>query len=186
MAHYTGYVTIPTGNYQIWRNSVLGNGYNADGFYGEQCWDLTAEFWYNVGFPQGYPQTGNGYAYGCWSLRRDVNKGNVFDLIYNKTDIRRGDVVVLNYGRFAGDDTGHIAFADEDYNGTDYLKMLGQNQENASPTQGYLTTVTNMGIAKFLGAFRYKPWETTPPSPTPTTRRGRFPWVLYANKLRNR
>lgn len=33
MAKYIGYVTIPHGTYNEWKNAVNGNGYDADGFY---------------------------------------------------------------------------------------------------------------------------------------------------------
>ena len=74
MAFYTGYVVLPTNTYLAWKTAVAGNGYNADGFYGDQCWDLTAEFWYNVGFPTGYPLTGpNHYASECWTVNKNNN-----------------------------------------------------------------------------------------------------------------
>ena len=85
MAFYTGYVTLPTNTYLAWKSAVNGNGYDADGSYGCQCWDLCAEFWYNVGFPQGYPRTGaNHYASECWNVSREINAGDKFDLIYDK------------------------------------------------------------------------------------------------------
>lgn len=182
----SGYVDVPHSTYDEWRSNTIGNEYDLDGYYGCQCWDYASLFWRNLGFPAGYPQTGNGYAYGCWTLRREVNKGTQFDLIYNINDVKRGDIVVLDYGRFVGDTAGHIAFADEDFQGGLYLKMVGQNQENASAIYGYKVTVDNMNISKFLGAFRYKAWNQPVP-PTPSyTRRTKFPWVLYANKIRNR
>ena len=45
MAFYTGYIVLPTNTYLAWKNAVAGNGYDADGYYGDQCWDLCAEFW---------------------------------------------------------------------------------------------------------------------------------------------
>ena len=179
----SGYVDVPHATYDEWRANTIGNEYDLDGYYGCQCWDYASLFWRNLGFSAGYPQTGNGYAYGCWTLRREVNKGTQFDLIYNINDVKRGDVVVLDHGRFVGDDAGHIAFADEDFQGGLYLKLVGQNQENPSATYGYKVTVDNMNITKFLGAFRYKGWI----QPTPTVSGiKKFPWVLYANKLRKR
>lgn len=197
MAFYTGYVLIPHNTYLAWKNTVAGNGYDADGYYGDQCWDLAAEFWYNVGFPQGYPLTGpNHYASECWSVNRNNNtsyNGTIyFDLIYNLTDVKQGDVVV-----FAGS-PGHIGFADEDYNSTKggYIAILGQNQGSggvppaiSNPAGGTTANVKDLyaGGSNFLGAFRYKEWETTPPVPPPSEDvRKRFPWVLYARKLRSR
>lgn len=183
-------VYVPTGSYEEFRNTVLGNGYDVDGYYGYQCWDLGATLWGNVGgYSYPYLSTGNtGYAYGIWSVEwaRNQNAGTKFDLIYNLSDVKRGDMIILDKGRFTGDVSGHNAFADEDYNGTTTMWLVGQNQENPSATVGHVTTRNQMSVAKFLGAFRYKEWGSGP-SPQPTVRRkGKFPWVLYANKLRNK
>lgn len=179
----SGYVNVPHSTYDEWRANTIGNEYDLDGHYGCQCWDYASLFWRNVGFVAGYPQTGNGYAYGCWTLRRTQNASNQFDLIYNLSDVQRGDVVVLDKGRFTGDVAGHIAFADEDYNGTTTLRLVGQNQEHASATVGYKTTADNMSMTKFLGAFRWKGWEHPVPPPVYAKRKP-FKWVLYARKLR--
>lgn len=198
MAFYTGYVLLPTNTYLAWKTAVAGNGYDADGYFGDQCWDLTAEFWYNIGFPTGYPQTGpNLAAYECWTVSRDANKAyngtTYFDLIYNLTDVKQGDVVVLNASGFSS--VGHIAFADEDYDPSKggYLALLGQNQGSGgtppaidNPAGGTTANVKDIYVASdFLGAFRYKDWGggPTPPPYEPTKKR--FPWVLYARKLRD-
>lgn len=182
MAHYTGYVSIPHSTYDEWKSSVLGNSYDADNYAGAQCWDLAAEFWYNVGFPQNYPLTGGNDARGVWQ-NREANKGDKFDLIYNLSDVQIGDVVC-----FSGGDFGHIAFANQTYNGSGYLELLGQNQGGGTPAPGGGTTasINNYGVSSFQGAFRYKGWHTTPPTPPSPERRGKFPWVLYARKLRER
>jgi len=197
MAFYTGYVVLPIDTYLAWKNAVSGNGYDADGAHGDQCWDLCAEFWHNVGFPTGYPLTGNGYAYGCWTLKRNENVSyngtTYFDLITSLSDVKQGDVVV--YNATSANPAGHIGFADEDYNPSKggYLAILGQNQGSggtppptSNPAGGTTANVKDLYTATdFLGAFRYKEWHTTPPTPTPA-QRSNFPWVLYARKLRNR
>lgn len=133
-----------------------------------------------------YLQTGTlGYAYECWTQSRYQNAGTQFDLIELLALVKKGDIVVLDRGRFAGDDAGHIAFADEDYTGGSTLRLVGQNQENPSATLGHVVTADVMNVTKFLGAFRYKAWQQ--PTPTPSSEsQGKFPWVLYARKLRNR
>lgn len=152
-----------------------------------------------MGFPQGYPQTGpNHYASECWSYSRYVNAEyngtTYFDLISNVENIKRGDVVV-----FPGS-PGHIGFADEDYNisKAGYIAILGQNQGSggvppavSNPNGGTTANVKDLWVGTpsnpsgFLGAFRYKFWETTPPTPpTPSEKKHRFPWVLYDRKLR--
>lgn len=194
MAFFTGYVTLPTNTYLAWKDAVAGNGYDADGYYGCQCWDLAAEFWYNVGFPQGYPHTGpNHSAYECWSVNKEANASydgtTYFDLITDINQVKQGDVIVWDqHGSYTA---GHIGFADEDYNGGGSIAVLGQNQGSGGtpppvshPDGGTTANVKSLSVNYFLGAFRYKGWEQpTPPTPTMATR-GRFPWVLYARKLR--
>ena len=200
MAFVVGFVNLPVDTYANWKNAVAGNGYDADGYYGDQCWDLAAEFWYNVGFPTSplYPKTGpNGYASECWTVSRydniDYNGTTYFDLVVNVEDVRQGDVVV-----FPGA-PGHIGFADEDYDITKagYIAILGQNQGSggvppavSNPNGGTTANVKDLWVGTpsnptgFLGAFRYKFWNPTPPPPSPTEKKHRFPWVLYDRKLR--
>lgn len=182
MAKYTGYVTIPHSTYDEWRNATNGNGYDVDGSYGCQCWDLAAEFWWNVGFPQGYPTlAGTGSAYGAWDDRVQ-NAGDKFDLIYNKEDIKRGDVIVFNY--FNGNPYGHIGFADENYNGSNNLQILSENNGGTpDPAGGAYANIHNYNLAYFRGAFRYKAWNETPPTPPVTRSKGSFKWALMARKL---
>lgn len=196
MSFYTGYVVLPTNTYLAWKNAVAGNGYDADGYYGDQCWDLTAEFWHNVGFPTGYPLTGpNHSAYECWTVNRNnnisYNGTQYFDLIENLNAVKQGDVVVFN--GTSGNPAGHIGFADEDYNGSEWIGILGQNQGSGgtpppipNPAGGTTANVHSLYVATdFLGAFRYREWgggPTPPPPPTPTIKH-RFPWVLYSRKL---
>lgn len=192
MAFYTGYVVLPTNTYLAWKNAVAGNGYDADGYYGDQCWDLCAEFWHNLGFPAGYPLTGtNHYASECWTQNKDnnisYNGTQYFDLIYNLSEVKQGDVVVFD--GTASFPTGHIGFADEDYDGSGNITILGQNQGSggtpppiSNPAGGTTANVKSLPTSNFLGAFRYKNWEQPTP-PTPSSKRNKFPWVLYARKL---
>ena len=160
-----------------------GLGYDVDGLYGYQCWDLAAELWMNIPEFQNselWPHTGpNLYAKECWTYSRDANAGNSFDLIYNLSDVKRGDIVVLDLYT-----VGHIAFADADYTGSGTLNLLGQNQVNPDPTYGHIPTITTFNMSTFLGAFRYKAWAQPVP-PTPTTKKHKFPWFIYTNKKRN-
>lgn len=184
-----GYSDIAHDSYATWKANTIGHEYDLDGNYGCQCWDYASLFWRNVGFPAGYPQTGvNHYASECWSQNRLINAGSTFELIYNLTNVKQGDVVVLDGN--SANPPGHITFADEDYDGSGYLWCLGQNQGGTVlPGGGTAVTRNHLGMSLFLGAFRYKAWHTTPPTPTPVTRSKRndkFKWVLYANKLRNK
>lgn len=192
MAFYTGYVILPTNTYLVWKTATAGNGYNADGYYGDQCWDLIAEFYYNVGFPQGYPLTGpNSYASECWTVNRNnnisYNGTQYFELIENLSDVKVGDIVVLN-GTLTNP-PGHIGFADENYDGSGYLAVLGQNQGTGgtpppvvNPDGGTTANVNRLGMEDFLGAFRFKSWHEQPEPPT-YHKKSHFKWVLYSRKL---
>lgn len=177
-------------SYDHWRDYCLTHGINVDYSFGNQCWDSPALLWYQYHLRL---ETGNGYAYGCWVYERDANAQNPFiavggnaSAVARKTMIKRGDCIVLapsglNY-------TGHICFADEDYNGTDFLRCLGQNQgQGTSP--GTPSIVANLNIHAFLGSFRNTKW--TSDTPTPVVGGGKigfqkdkFPFVLYARKFR--
>lgn len=193
MAKYTGYVLIPHDNYLAWKNATLNNGYDVDGAYGCQCWDFAAEFWYNVGFPQGYPHITNSSAYTMWNLREQnasYNGTTYFDLIYNLQDVKQGDVIV--YNQFSANPYGHVGFADEDYatwhasNPSSYeFPILSENNGGIpDPAGGAYANVHGYDTRLFLGAFRYKAWHVVPP--TPTRRSGKFPWYIYTRKLNNK
>ena len=181
-----GYSDIPHSTYEIWKTNTLGHEYDLDGSYGCQCWDYASLFWRNVGFPVGYPLTGDlHYAYQCWTASRVQNAGDTFDLIYAIADVKQGDVIVLNGN--SQNPPGHIAFADEDYDGSGYLWCIGQNQGGTpSPSGGTAVTRNHLGMSLFLGAFRYKDWHTTPPTIRSKPKSTNFKWVLYARKLRDK
>lgn len=138
-------------SYDAFRANVIGKGFDVDGSYGAQCWDACALVWIALGRSL---QTGNGCAYGCWNLKRDANAGSDFELVTDASQIKRGDVLVFRSGEF-----GHIGYADEDYSGSGFIKLLGQNQGGADyPNGGSAFNVVNMSMATFLGGFRYKKW----------------------------
>jgi hypothetical protein len=149
-------------SYDSFRAGVIGRGFNVDGRYGWQCWDLPAVLYSQLGLSL---VTGNGLAIGCWDLKRDVNSyGGKFALVTNVNDLKRGDIVVMR--------PNHIGFFDG-WDG-DYMLILGQNQGGNAQTfvqDGYTTYATNVvRIAKsaFAGAFRYSGWVSSTPAPTPT------------------
>lgn len=174
--------------YDHWREFCLTHGINVDFSYDNQCWDVPALLWYQYGLSF---LTGNGYAYGTWTEMRDHNAKLPFikvgddslPAMERKKLIKRGDCVVfvnsgLNY-------TGHVAFADEDYNGTDTLQCLGQNQGQG---HGYGTpsNVRPQNLRRFLGAFRNTNWIIPePPAVIHKPDEKPFPWVIYARKFRN-
>lgn len=150
------YYSVPIGDYDSFRSAVIGEGFDIDDVWGYQCWDGAALLWQQLGR---WLLTGDGSARGCWVLEKEENAGTQFDLIYNKEDVRRGDVVVFGFGTY-----GHIGYADEDYNGSGVLKVLGQNQN----PDDMRFCVVNVKMDQFLGAFRFKEWSKTPaPAPEP-------------------
>lgn len=164
-AHYS----IPHADYDEFRAAVLGKGFDCDGAYSYQCWDGACLLWMQIGR---WLQTGDGAARGCWKLKRNENAGNDFELITNLKDVKRGDVVVFDCGNF-----GHIGYADADYTGGTYIKLLGQNQSSDMKF-----CVINMSTATFLGAFRYKAWKKNEPTPAPAPVNPRTNQVSYTYK----
>ncbi|MBR5795292.1 MAG: CHAP domain-containing protein [Erysipelotrichaceae bacterium] len=193
MAYYTGYVVIPHQTYFQWRFNTEGNGYNFDSQHGCQCYDLAAEFWWNVGFPAGYPIITSSSAYTMWDNRLSnvsYNGVTYFDLVENVSDIKQGDVIVFNYNQV--NPYGHVGFADVDYASWtpdptqpyEFPILSQNNQGTPDPQGGAYTNIHGYDIRLFLGAFRYREWNQ---SPTPViTNASKFPWVLYARKLRQR
>ena len=147
---------VPHENYQVFRDYVIGKGFDLDGKFSYQCWDGACLLWQQIGR---WLYTGNGCASGCWTLKREENAGADFELIYDKKNIKRGDVVVFSCGQY-----GHIGYADENYNGSDHIRLLGQNQ-----SADMKFCVIDMSLATFLGAFRFKEWVKKPtPTPVPS------------------
>lgn len=194
MAKYIGYVDVGHATYAEWKANTNGNGYNIDGHYGCQCWDFASLFWRNLGYPASYPVITSSSAYTMWANRTtNASYGGVtyFDLIYDVTQIKQGDIIVFNY--FTGNPYGHVGFADVDYanwtpdpNQPYEFPILSENNGGTpDPEGGAYVNIHGYDIRLFLGAFRYRGWETTPPTP-PSIERSKFPFVLYARKLRNR
>ena len=177
-----GYAIVPHSTYDEFRQYLLTHGVNVDYTYGNQCWDSCALLWYQYGLRL---QTGNGYAWGCWTFEADANAQPPFTKITTLSQVKRGDVIVFNYN--ASYYAGHIAFADEDYRpGSSRISCVGQNQ-GQGVASGTPSIVASMNALEFLGAFRNTNW-TSPIPPTPPTpqRESKFPWVLYARKLRQK
>ena len=177
MARYVGFVPIPHGSYQEWRDATLGNGYDFDGWWGEQCWDFCQMLYaqYNLTL-----QTGDGTAAGCWLLRRAANSVNPFESIAGYQNIKRGDIVVFN--RTPSGYAGHIAFADEDYHGGSRLYCLGQNQLGYG--SGSPATVNSLNATEALGVFRNKYWAGIEPEPETSDNIHRYNFVLFNRRKR--
>ena len=193
MSYNTGYVTLPVTSYLAWKNATNGNGYNYDNTYGCQCYDLVVEFWWNVGFPQGYPIISSSSAYTMWNNREQNKAYNgvvYFDLIYNLNDVKQGDVLV--YAGTSSNPYGHTGFADEDYatwhanNPSSYeFPILSQNNGGTPDSQGgAYTNVHGYDTRLFLGAFRLKSWHATPVGIDVKRTSKRFPFFITANQRR--
>lgn len=151
-------------SYDAFRKQVIGKGFDVDNYYGYQCWDGVALLWQQLGRSL---LCGRDNARGCWIRSRIANAGADFELVTDVTKIKRGMVLVFSTG-----DYGHIGFADEDYHGGDYIRLLGQNQGGTpvGTAGGAGFNVINMSLATFLGAFAYKPWfEKSGQSPDTST-----------------
>lgn len=171
MAQFNGYVKVAHATYQQFRDATLGNGYNVDKAYGNQCWDFCALLWWQYGLTL---HTGpKGWASECWTVSRSLNAVPPFTQVTSISDIKRGDCVVFkgtsNYP------TGHIAFADEDYkDGMTRMNFLGQNQGQGSLKP---SNIANISLANFIGAFRNSNWATSKPS-TKDEKKHKFPWSI--------
>ena len=167
--------------YAHWRKYALTHGVNVDFSYGNQCWDICCLLWLQYGL---WLYTGpNRLAYECYAVSRDKNAVLPFSKVEKKKDIKKGDCLVfapsgLNY-------TGHICFADEDYNDTDIISCLGQNQGQGIK-QGTPSNIKSLNLRSFMGGFRNKNWKI--PEPLPIKNKPsehRFPWAIYARKFRS-
>ena len=174
--------------YSHWRSFCLNHGIDFDGLYGNQCVDPLSLLWFQYGLS--FSVGGTLYAYNAWLMAKSYNARSPFIAIDNITDIKRGDAIVFGADRWST--YGHVAFADEDYsfafvdsNKILRLPCLGQNQGQGI-SWGTPSIIANLNIKQALGAFRNTNWTTAPtPPPATTKKRGKFPWVLYTNKLRN-
>lgn len=173
MAQYNGYRSVLHNTYDQWRNATLGNGWNVDYAYGNQCWDLPALLYFQYGLTLVTRPGGNGTAADCWNVSRTANSKTPFISLTGKENIKRGDILVWNSNQFST--TGHIAFADEDYNGTNYISCLGQNQGQGTAGAANIAT---LNFNNFLGIFRNTKWVAPEPTPVETTDKKKFPWVI--------
>lgn len=185
MAQYNTYVRVPHETYQQFRNATLGNGYNVDGWYGNQCWDFCALLWWQYGRDL-RTKLGGGAAYDCWLVSRAYNAQPPFSAITGKENVKRGDVLVWNRSRIHS--AGHIAIADEDYNPSkNTINCLGQNQGQGTAAP---SNIAKQPWTGFLGIFRNKYWASSPspePEPEEDTSKNKkdFPWPVAWNNWPN-
>lgn len=183
MAQYDGYVYVPHGTYDEFRNATIGNGYNVDYAFGNQCWDYCALLYHQYGLIL-VTKIGGGTAKDCWNISRVANSRKPFVSLTGKANIKRGDVLVFD--GTAGNPAGHISIADEDYNGTDRIRVAQQNGFTPNAPAAIATNSLN----EFLGLFRNTNWSGSPTPPKPEDKKGykkdKFPWVIGLNHWYNK
>ena len=150
-----------------------------------ECWDYINLIWNHLGskywtYPPSDPTaTNHGVKWGV--LNADALAANqISGLTYisNKTQIKRGDIVVSTDGTY-----GHAGFINEDYN-SDSNHSYGFYTQNYAGRRS--VALDHYTLNDFGGAFRYNAW-VSPPTPTPVrskTWQNRFKWAIYARKLR--
>ena len=175
---------VPHATYDEFRAATIGHAYDIDGFPASQpyqCWDFVdllyqqsdvGQYLYtdaNVGGSDSGVKT-------CWTntTARQLNGSGHFTAIADVTEIKKGDILVFNYYTGWYGTTGHIGFAEEDYNGSPYIQLLSQNYG------GHYYVVSErafLGLA-FLGIFRYDAWANPTPPPPAGRRKSKFPWAI--------
>lgn len=145
--------------FSSWTTSILpGTAIDQDGYFGAQCWDYAAAFW--------YAQTGRTLVTGgnrgvknAWLIAesRAINTGTEFTEITSWSSLRAGDWIV-----WTNNGTGHIAMATSTPSGTS-IQVLDQNSTgNPFPGGGRAlvarTANQSDSYGTFVGAWRYKNW----------------------------
>lgn len=187
MTTYHGYIQVPHSTYDEWKNATIGNQYDVDGYplnQPYQCWDYAALIYFQYGRRLITKPGGYGTAADCWNISRAANSVAPFTSLTGVENIKRGDIIVINSNEYSS--TGHITFADEDYNGTNTIRCLGQNQGRNDQNQ-IVVKLTDLSLTNFLGVFRNSNWQTppTPPTPTETPKKRKFPWGVAWNNWDN-
>lgn len=146
---------VDTSTPQAFRDAVYGQCIDTDGHYGSQCWDLANLFWQNYA-GRTLSTCGTGAAKGTLNCY-EQNAGSEFEMIWDKTQLQAGDIVVFTNGQW-----GHIGMAMGSYN-NGYISLLGTNQGGTACAGGGSTAnIINISLANFGGAFRPKSYIVTP------------------------
>lgn len=147
-----------------------------------ECWDYVNLIWNHLGskywtYPPSNPSaTNHGIKWGVLNTEaRNANIINHLTYISDRTQLKRGDIVISTGGDF-----GHGGFINEDYNPA--TLVYGLYTQNYAGRRS--VALDHYALSDFGGAFRYDAWsEPTPPFHPP--KKSKFPFVLYARKLRN-
>ena len=143
-------------SYQDFKNTHLGNGYDIDGWFGDQCWDGFAEYCKYLGYPV-INCTDSGYAQDLWTQRHSNGILNYFDEV---EVMQPGDVAIFDVT--PSTPYSHVAIFDSDA-GNGYGYFLGQNQggTQTNPNGGGVFNIVALPYsATFPTAFRPKSSNT--------------------------
>lgn len=153
-----------TSSPEAFREATYGLCIDVDGHYGAQCFDLANAFWQNyAGFS--LSSCGTGAAKGTLNCV-ERNAGDAFEMVYDTHSLQAGDWVVFTNGQY-----GHIGMALGGYN-DGYIALLGENQGGEKcEGGGSSTSIINISLKNFGGAFRPKDYiKPAPVEPdTPST-----------------
>lgn len=138
-------------SYQDFKNTHLGNGYDIDGWWSFQCWDMYAEYCNWLGVPYANC-TDSGYAKDLWTQRHSNGILNYFDEV---EVMQAGDVAIFDVT--PSTPYSHVAIFDSDA-GNGYGNFLGQNQ---GAPEGVTNIVALPYSATFPTAFRPKSANNT-------------------------
>lgn len=138
-------------SYQDFKNRVLGNGFDIDGWFLFQCWDGYAQFCIENGIPYANC-TVSGFVKDLWEQRHSNGILNYFDEV---TMLEPGDLVIFKEHPWTP--YSHVAVFDSDIDGV-YGTFLGQNQgPNSSLDRGGEFSLTRLPYeATYDTAFRLK------------------------------
>lgn len=148
-----------------------------------ECWDYVNLIWSHLGkryytFPPSNPEaTNHGIKWGV--LNTEARNANIIEhltYITDKTQLKRGDIVITTGGEF-----GHGGFINEDYSSSK-TKFNFYTQNYAGRRS---VALDNYGLDDFGGAFRYDAWNGTPPTPTRKTKTKHYNWSVFGNNFRN-
>ncbi|MBP5592870.1 MAG: peptidoglycan-binding protein [Clostridia bacterium] len=137
-------------------NSTYGKSIDTDNYPKNgnkfQCWDLADYFWRNqVGRSFITKPGGNGCILDCWNISRNVNAGSEFSIITGFNNLKIGD-----WAAFGGSKTGHIGIVTAVNKNSIILQAQNQGSDRTHVTRMEFTSYY------FLGAWRFKVWNTSP------------------------
>lgn len=148
-----------------------------------ECWDYINLIWTHLGsryytYPPSDPSaTNHGVKWGVLNAEAlQANQIAGLTYISDKTQLRRGDIVVSTDGTY-----GHAGYINENYSGDHTYALYTQNYAGRRSV-----ALDYYDLHDFGGAFRYNAWTPAPAPITTKITKKKFPWVLYSRKLNNK